>query len=258
MVLISFVFFFPFDLGVKYVSCVLVRFIHNAYEVPGRSSLQQTLKLAENFTRTSFLSINTSNTNAGSTRPSEWSKTSPRDQSHHLTLDLTCSFIITNSGHHTNHFITPILYILPAHTPALWQLSCLCSQGLSSSCHVYSHYLGLMVTVCAQNCLQDSRGPYGPVKEKVLRTLYVLSYCDVCTLCIGVCILSNQVESYNDSCLLCHAEYCSEYFMLHTLSCLMPCCCIIAFFVLFWISQNLSRTYTGHISTWNLKKTNEK
>jgi len=107
------------------------------------------LKLAENFLRTST-----------HLRPLP-------EISRHLNLDSTCSsFIITNSGHHTNHFITPTVHLTISSSSTVWQLSCLCSQGRSRSCHVYSRYLRLMVTVCAQNCSTDSRGPYGPVKEK--------------------------------------------------------------------------------------------
>jgi len=106
------------------------------------------LKLAENFLRTST-----------HLRPLP-------EISRHLNLDSTCSFIITNSGHHTNHFIAPsTVHLTISSSSTVWQLSCLCSQGRSRSCHVYSRYLRLMVTVWA-HCSTDSRGPYGPVKEK--------------------------------------------------------------------------------------------
>lgn len=117
MALIHIIFFIFFYFGVKYVSEMFLCFCEiHPYSIAHKVS---------DFMRTSFLSNNTSNTNAQSTRLSERSKTSPRDHSHHLKLDLTCSFIITNSGHHTNHFITPTVH-LPAHTPAL-----------CDSCHVY-------------------------------------------------------------------------------------------------------------------------
>lgn len=63
----------------------------------------------------------------------------PRGQSQQLKLDLTCSLVITSSGHQANHFITPIEYVKQLVCwSSVWQLSCRYRQGLSSSCHVYS------------------------------------------------------------------------------------------------------------------------